>query len=126
MRTRVCGDGSVHGYEHRVLSAACIAQVNRGDGEEGKVSCLCNRNCLATTVEERVCRDQILLYKSCSLPPPQCFPLFKHRLTQMLLFFLLFPLASVLLKQDHIYQNITRIGFLQDEEIPISPQDFTR
>lgn len=125
MWTRVCGDGSVHGYEYRVLSAACIAQVNRGNGEEGRVSCLCNRNCLATTVEERICRDQILLYKSCSLPPPQCFPLFTD-LLRCCFFFLLFPLASVLLKQDHIYQNSTRIGFLQDEEIQISPRDFTR
>lgn len=90
-----------------------------------------NRNYLATTaVEERICRGSLPGIRfSCTKAALCLHPSVSHYLDTdllRLLFFLLFPLASVLLKQDHIYQNITRIRFLEDEEIHLSPQDFTR
>lgn len=60
---------------------------------EGKVTRLHNRNCSATTaVEERLCMSPTreapqgsgspVQKLFSSLPPPQCFPLFRHRLAE--------------------------------------------
>lgn len=106
------------GCEHSVLSDEAL-------GREGQVISPVNGNYLVTTItQERLCRLPIRelprdLNLFSSLPPPSV----SHCLdTDMLntTFSLLFPLASLLLNQAHIYQSITRDRCLQR-----SPQDFT-
>jgi len=106
-------------------------------GRGGEVPRLRKGNCsAAAAVEERLCTSPSgeaprepgspVQKLFSSLPPLQGFLLFRRGRAQTLLFSSLFLPASVLLNHNHIYQNITRISFVQDEEIQRSPQGFTR
>lgn len=106
-----------------MLSAACIAQADWGNGE-GKVACVMGIAWLTeargSPTEIRICCSEPALFLVITPHVSHCLD------TDLLTNTSFSPTVSTCVSYPEPYiSNTTRVSFLQDKEIQISPQDFT-